>query len=303
MNRPRLTLYLRLIRPHFLLGAILLYALGVGIAKYLGVTINWGLYILGQAWVTMMQLSTHMLNEYFDAPADADNPNRTPFSGGSGILGPGKLPRATALWLAYTCLAIVASLSVLLIRAVGAGWPIFWVMTLIFLGAFFYSVPPVHLAASGYGELTTSLIVSNLVPAFAFLLQKGELHRLLAMSTFPLTALHLAMMLTIELPDYATDVKHEKRTLLVRLGWQRGMTMHNMLILFAYVLFGVALVFRLPLSIALPVFFTLPLGLFQIWMMYRISEGAKPNWIALTMTAVALFGLTAYLLTFAFWTK
>jgi len=177
------------------------------------------------------------------------------------------------------------------------------IMVLIFLGGFFYSAPPVRLVSSGYGELTTSIIVANLVPAFAFVLQTGELHRLLAMSTFPLTALHLAMMLAFELPDYANDIKYEKKTLMVRIGWQRGMFLHNIFILVAYLLLGIAVTFGMPLSIAGPAFLTLPLGLLQIWQMRRIASGASPNWTTLTLLPVALFAGMAYLLAFAYWTR
>jgi 1,4-dihydroxy-2-naphthoate octaprenyltransferase len=104
-------LFLRLTRPLFLLGGVLLYALGAGIANYQGKSIDWNVYWLGQACVTLLQLSAQYLNEYFDAPADQDNPNRTPFSGGSGVEG---LPRRTALMAALTTLTIGAVMTVLL---------------------------------------------------------------------------------------------------------------------------------------------------------------------------------------------
>ncbi len=294
---------IRVARPLFLLGGVLIYALGVGIADYLGVTIDWGLYFIGQIWVTFMQLSAHFFNEYYDAPADANNPNRTPFSGGSGEVGEDKLPRSTVLMVAFACLAAVASLTVLVFRQTNLLPEIMLIMVLIFLGSFFYSVPPVRLVSSGYGELTTSIIVANLVPALAYVLQTGELHRLLAMSTFPLTALHMTMMLAFELPDYANDTKYEKKTLMVRIGWQRGMFLHNIFILMAYLLLGMAVTFGMPLSIAGPAFLTLPLGLLQIWQMRRIASGASPNWTTLTLLPLALFAGMAYLLTFAYWTR
>ena len=298
-----LRLFIRLARPYFLLGGILLYALGVGIARYLGAQVDWGVYFLGQAWVSLLQLSTQFFNEYYDGPEDRDNPNRTPFSGGSGTIGPGGLPRSTALVAAAACLTVVASLTVLIIAQVHPSPATVLIMALAFLGAIFYSAPTIRLAGSGYGELATSIMVANLVPAFAYLLQVGDLHRLVAMTTFPLTALHLAMMLSFELPDYASDIKHEKRTLMVRLSWQYGMQLHNLLLLAAYLLLGLAVAYGLPIFIALPTFFTLPLALLQIWQMRRLANGAKPNWTALTFTGVILFVLPAYLLAFAFWTR
>jgi len=292
--------FVRLSRPLFLVGGILLYALGIGIARYLGVAIDWVAYWLGQGCVTMMQLSAHYLNEYYDSLADRENPNRTPFSGGSGEHS---LPRQTALLAAATCLTIGAALTVLLYRDGRLNPASGMILGLAFLGSFFYSVPPVRLTSSGYGELTTSILVANLVPAFAFSIQTGDIHRLVGLVTFPLAFLHLAMLLAFSLPDYATDLKFEKRTLMVRLGWQRGMTLHNILILSAYLLLGAALFQGLPWRLAWPGFLTLPLGLFQIWQMYQIAAGEKPRWTLLTFTALILFGLTAYFITLAFWTS
>jgi 1,4-dihydroxy-2-naphthoate polyprenyltransferase len=297
-----LILMIKMARPHFLVGGLLLFALGVGIARYLGTPIDWGVYISGQVWITLMQLSTHFLNEYFNAPADIANKNRTPFSGGSGALGPGKLPRSLALWAGAVSLAGVATTTVLLIQQ-GALFPTaVLVMALIFFGAFFYAVPPVRLEASGYGELTTSILVASLVPAFGLLLQFGDLHRLLMMATLPLTFLHLAMLLAFELPDYANDLKFEKRTMMVRLGWERGMLMHNAAVMAAYLFLGVALMFNMPLTVAGPVLLTLPLGALQIWNMNRIAGGGKPNWTMLTLMALLAFALPAYLFAYSFWT-
>ena len=296
-------LFLRLSRPFFLIGAALLYALGVGIARYLGTTIDWQIYLLGQAWVTLLQLSAHYFNEYYDAEYDQFNLHRTPFSGGSGAIGPGKLTRQVALYGGVACLAALASLTVLLLRDALPSAAMILIMTLAFLGAFFYSVPPVRLIASGYGELVAALIVANLLPVFAFMLQTGDFHRLLAMTTFPLTALCLAMSINLELPDYATDMKYEKRTLLVRIGWQNGMRLHSGLILIAFLLFGLDLVFGLPLHIVFPVFFVFPVGIYDIWQMRKIADGAKPNWSLVTWTATLMFATVVYLLSLAYWTR
>lgn len=290
-------------RPLFLLGGALVYALGVGIARYLGAPIDWGLYVLGQAYVTTMQLSAQYLNEYFDAPVDQDNPNRTPFTGGSGAVGAGKLSQETVMWAALTTLTILASLTVVLISVTSVSPLLITIVVLAFLGSFFYSASPIKLAHSGYGELTTSVLVANLVPIFAFVLQYGELHRLLVMSTFPLTTLHLAMMIVFEFPDYLNDLKYEKYTLLVRVGWERGMVLHNILILTTFLLLGLAATFGLPLAIVLPALIPLPLGLLQIWQMRRIAGGGKPNWTTMGFTAVVLFASVAYLLAFTFWTR
>ncbi len=295
-------LFIQLSRPHFILGVAVLYALGAGIAHYLGSTLDWNAYFLGQAWVTLLQLSVQFLNEYYNAAADQANPNRTFLTGGSGAIGAGKLPRRSAILAALTCLAGLASLTVILVSSLRPAPETYLIMFLAFLGGFFYSTPPIKLEATGYGELTTTAMAAFMVPSLAFILQTGKMHRLLAMSSFPLAALMMAMLLAFELPDYATDQKFGKRTLMVRLGWQNGMGMHNILVLSAFLVLLLARWFEYPWFATLAGLLTLPIGIFQIWQMRSIANGVKPNWNLLTLGALALFGSMAYLIAYAFWT-
>jgi 1,4-dihydroxy-2-naphthoate octaprenyltransferase len=291
----QILLFLRLSRPHFLAGGFLLYGLGAAIASYLGRPVDLGLYALGQALVSSIQLMTHYLNEYFDATADAANPNRTLVSGGSGALGPEGLPRKVALYSGILSLALAATIASAAL--VGGALPtLAWtILALIFLGAYFYSAPPVRLVASGYGEIAAAGVVAGLLPSFGYAVQTGELHRLLLMSTTPLIALCFAMLLVFQLPDYATDMKHAKRTLMVRLGWQAAMRAHDLAIAFALLSLMVAYLNGLPARVALGALIAAPLGLAQIWQMHRIRLGFAPRWTTLTVSALALFALAAYL--------
>jgi 1,4-dihydroxy-2-naphthoate octaprenyltransferase len=298
-----IVLFLRLVRPLFLVGGILLYALGAGIVRYLGIDIDWGVYLIGQFWVTLLQLSAQLLNEYFDVPGDLNNQNRTFLTGGSGALGPGKLPRQVALWSALGCLVVLTFVTIVLIAQVELSPVAVVIMLLAVLGSILYSTPPVWLEATGYGELTTSVMISFLLPAFAYILQTGDLHRLLTMVGFPLTGLHMAMLISFEMPDYAADIKFDKRTLLVRLGWQMGMSLHNILLLTSFFLLVATISFGMPVMIVLPATIPLVLAVLQIWSMRRIAAGAKPNWTALTINALAIYVSVAYLLAFAFWTR
>lgn len=294
-SRGKVFAFIRLTRPHFLLGGFLLFGLGAAIALYLGRPINIGLYLIGQLLVTSIQLTTHYLNEYFDAPADALNPNRTLMNGGSGMLGETGLPRTTALYAGMITLAITATgVSLLLLQ--GDVPLLSWLLLgLGFLCSYFYNAPPVRLISSGYGELIASVVVAGIVPAFSFALQTGELHRLLLMTTAPLIALHFAMVLIFELPDFATDAKFEKRTLMVRIGWENGMRMHDAAILLAVLTYLLAFLTGLPSRVALGGLIALPLALAQVWQLGRIRQGYPPRWQLLTISATGLFALTAYL--------
>jgi 1,4-dihydroxy-2-naphthoate polyprenyltransferase len=303
VNVKNIKLFIKLSRPLFLFAVAVLFALGVGIAHYLGVRINWEAYVLGQTWVTLLQLSTTYFNEYYNAWADRENTNRTYLTGGSNALGEGKLDPLIALIAALTTLAFLASLTVVLATRIQPPFETYLILFLAFIGSFFYSAPPLRLEASGYGELIVSVIVAFLVPLFAFILQAGSLHRLIAMTTFPLVFLHLGMLIVFELPDYATDLKFEKRTLVIRIGWQNGMILHNLLIIGAFLLLLLARTFGYPRFALLAGLLSIPIGLFQIFQMRNIASGAKPNWNLLTIGAASLFIITAYLLAFTFWTN
>ena len=296
-----LILFIRLTRPIFIIGVAVLYALGTGIAHYLGFYIDPTIYMLGQIWVTLLQLSAQYLNEYFDYQVDQDNQNRTLITGGSGALGSGKLPRRTALIAAYCCFAFLASHTVVLMSMVQLSPLIILIMLFAVVGSVLYSTPPLRLEGSGYGELIASVIIAFLVPAFAFLLQSGEFHRLLPMTTFSLTTLLLATLIALELPDYSSDLKYGKRTLVVRISCEYGFTLHNILILSSYLLLGIAAIFGLPNFVLVSGMITLPFGLFQIWQMRKIASGLKPNWSMLTVGSLSTFGLMTYLITFTYW--
>jgi 1,4-dihydroxy-2-naphthoate octaprenyltransferase len=294
--------FFHITRPLDLLGGVLVYALGVGIARYLGSPIDWVVISLGQVWVTTYQIGFHFLAAYFLLPIKPGDRNRLPISD-EGEENPTEIRRDLVLWAAFAAFAATTSLTLILMVSNGVNGSILILQGLLMLGAILYCVPPFRLIYSGYGELIRSIIMANLIPAFAFMLQYGDIHRLVGMSTFPLTTLHLAMLLAVQLPGYYTDIKNNHETLLVRLGWARGMIFHNLLILSAFLVVGIAMLFGLPAPVALPIFFVLPLGLFQIWYMTRIAGGAKPNWRVLSLTATLTFGLTAYLFAFTFWVR
>ncbi len=305
MVKRSFTKALILFHPAFLLGGALLFALGSGIAHYLGHSIDWSAYLLGQASVTFLQLGLILLKDYFDSLQN--NPARLAdfrqVSRGLIIDADGEfyLTSQASLLLTATTLTLSVVFIVVLLRDGYLTLEIITLLVVAFLLAFFYAAPPIQLANSGYGELAISILLANLVPALSFLLQVGSLHRLIAMTTFPLTPLYLAMSLALALPDYLDDLKKGRRTLLIRLGWQRGMNLHNILVLVSFMLIGFSITAGLPWRIAWPALLPLPLGLFQIWQMNQIADGSKPRWRLLIVTAIATFSLTAYMLAFSFW--
>ncbi len=228
--------FLRLSRPVFLGGGFVLYALGALVAYHQGIALDWRLYLVGQVAVTSIQLMTHYLNDYWDVDSDRLNNHRTLFSGGSGILASGELPRRVALWAALVCLAVGLAAILVLALAYRPGWVPLTVAAFMVAGAWSYSSPPLALESSGFGELATALIVSFLVPSLGFSLQLGTLDWMLVLASLPLVALNWAMVVAFHFPDFEADRGANKRTLLVRLGHGPAARLHALAVLGAYAL-------------------------------------------------------------------
>ena len=286
---------LHLSRPHFLLGGFLLFGLGAAIATYLGKPVDWGLYILGQLLVTSIQLMAQAMHTFFDGTREQEVTFRSLFGGDRKALEPEHLPYTVALISAIVTLTISATLAALLLVVKNISFVTWAFMLMGFIAAFFYSTPPVRLITSGFGEIIATIVVASFVPIISFTLQTGELHRLLLMSTIPLAALLFAAFIAFEFRDYASDLKRNQQTLMVRLGWETAMKLHNLAILFAIISFLTAYVIGLPDRVALGALISFPLAIAQIWQLNRIKAGLPPRWRTFTLSALALFAMTAYL--------
>lgn len=205
--------FIALCRPHFLLGGILLYALG---ALAAGVD-DPRAYLVGQLAVTATQLTAHLVNEYADLEADRLISNRTLFSGGSGVLVAGAIEPVTALRAAWssTTVAVVAA------GILAVEHP---VASLVVAGALMiswaYSMPPVRLTSTGWGELATSIVVTLAVPFTGASIQ-GPIPPVLVWAMIGLLPIHIAMMLAFEIPDIESDRRAGKDVLAVRIGLTR----------------------------------------------------------------------------------
>lgn len=202
---------MKLSRPHFLAGGILAYALGAATAP--SVQVN--RYLAGQLMVTAAQLTAHFLNEYADRFVDAGITNRTAFSGGSGVLLTGRVEPRIALRAGQvtSTVSIVAALAV---------WTFSPVAAALGLGAlcisWIYSMPPIRLLGTGWGEAATTAVVIGAVPLIGVTSQGTAASSVLWISIAALFPIHFATMLVFEIPDIESDRAGGKRVLAIRIG-------------------------------------------------------------------------------------
>jgi len=282
-----------LLRPLLVLLAALFYLLGAGIADYLGIDFVQDAFWLGLLWTILLQLTVLLLARAFARQALFAGAPTSPAE-------QARLPMRLAL-AAGVLLISIAGTTVLMQQRSVITAPIYFIQIAAVLLVLGYSVPPLRLNQTGFGELLLAIVMAVIPPAHAFLLQAGDYHRLLSLVTFPLLLLSLAWLLALSFQSFATDQKYDRRTLLRMLGWERAVPLHHALILSSYGLWLMGPLVGISLRILWPAFLGAPFAILQILVMQSIAAGGRPNWTLLTATSTAVVGLTVYFLTVSFW--
>ena len=285
---------LRLTRPLHLLLAALTYFLGASIANYLGKPFRIDSFWLGLVAVLLAQGSMSLLAEVFrpDNEAIIDGQSRKDRL----------LLRNNALYVSIAALTANAVIAFVLYTVNRLSVPAFFFLLLSLILILVYAIPPFRFINRGFGEFVLAAHMAYIIPSIAYILQSDETHRFLLIS-IPLTFLALAYFIVMNFPAFASDTKYNRSTLLTRLGWERTVPLHHLFVLLAYILFLATPIFGLSLSLLWPAFLTLPFALFQVFQLRNLSLGAPTNWTLLTVTALSVFGLTAYFLSLTFWLR
>ena len=285
---------LRLSHPLHLLLAALTYFLGASIANYLGKPFRTDSFWLGLIAVLLAQASMNLLAEVFRPITETI------------IEGQSRKDRLAlrnhALYVSIAALTANAVIAFLLYNNNHLSVPGFFFLLLSLILILAYAIPPFRFVNRGFGEFVLAAHIAYVIPSIAYILQSGETHRFLLIG-LPLTFLAFAYFIVMNFPAFAADSKYNRSTLLTRLGWERAVPLHHLFILLAYLFFLATPIFGISLSLLWPAFLALPFALFQIFQLRNIALGAPTNWTLLTVTALSVFGLTAYFLSLTFWLR
>jgi 1,4-dihydroxy-2-naphthoate octaprenyltransferase len=273
----------------------LLYLLGAGIPRYLGQSIKLISFILGLLIVWCIQLASSWLVVYFRMPMTPLEKSETP-----------RLRERFRSSLIQASLVSLTLAGALIVSIFVAGYidiPAALVLFLIIFAFIILALPPFQLWESGYGELLSSAFLGFLVPAFAYLLQKSELNRLLSFAAIPLMFIAIDYYLVRDFSTFASDLKLNHNTLLTRLSWQKAVPIHHLLLLAAYFLFAISPFLGIPWGLVWPVILSFPFGLIQIIWLQRISLGGPTRWKFIMGLAAATLSMAAYLLALSLWLR
>lgn len=202
-------------RPNQVLAIGLVFILGVLIAVGTGRMVNITKVLWAVSAALLVSLSVHYANEYADYETDR-LARRTPYSGGSGVLPAGGVPRKLALQAA--CLTLISGLLIQIV-AVSLGvhsWVAAVILIVIAFLGWMYSLPPLALAWNGWGEIDNALLGGMLMPLYGYAIVAQTLTWLPILATLPLTMLVFINLLAVTWPDREPDGAVGKNTLATR---------------------------------------------------------------------------------------
>jgi 1,4-dihydroxy-2-naphthoate octaprenyltransferase len=213
----KMSAWLALSRLPFHTVGVLPFILGMVLAWRLDGVFRWDVCAWGTTGVVLVMLATYYAGEYWDYVEDSlSAPGR--FSGGSGVLQRGLLPRHAALWGSLVSLLLAVGVASVLQLGYRTGpWTIPFA-ALGLLGGFFYSARPVRWVSKGVGELWIAFCYGWLPVAVGYYLQVGKIAPVVHWLAIPIGLTVFNVILLNEFPDYAADLAAGKANLTVRLG-------------------------------------------------------------------------------------
>lgn len=213
MNRSR---WLLETRPQFLLLSVVLIAHGAALALWQGSS-DWLLTALAAIALILMHASVNVLNDWHDyAKSGIDKQTqRTPFSGGSGLLPAGVMTSGGTFLLGAGTLIVACAIGLYL--AWISGWPL---LVIGIVGAFSVVAYTPLLTRIGVGELAAGFALGTLPVVGVYYLLTGRLDTVAWVSGIPAGLLTYNLLLLNEFPDTEADTAGGRRHMIVLLGKQ-----------------------------------------------------------------------------------
>lgn len=221
--------WVREFRVLFLFFAVVPLATGSAVAyHYYPGQFSWPYFFLSLAAILLLHAGTIAFNDYFDFRSGADviGRERTPFTGGTGLLVDGTLKPHQVLAAGSLCFAICIAIGLYIVFTRSPVIFLFGVVG-VALGIF-YTAPPLKLAYRLLGEITWlasfpltalgALFVQSPIfrPGDAIVMSPAIVATIVTI--VPIALLATAGLLVLELPDYHADRKARKVGIAVLAG-------------------------------------------------------------------------------------
>jgi len=297
----------RMIRTSITINRLLLLALsmvlGSAVADFAGETIDWGVFASGTLLLIALHIAMGLVGQFFYMENDLLERlqsllklNKARKPGEELII---ERPRYLSLLLALPFFTLFVFLFILLMQTRALNTAALLFLLIIIVLAILENTPPARLSRSPYRDLAAGFNNIPLPAVFALLLQGSDEVGLLMVFAIMLLFLFLALRITQALEKYEEDLRMERTTLLNAIGWERGMLLHNLFLLVAFLVLLLAGIFtRFSWRLLAPCLIALPFGLLQVWQMISIANGAPVRWRLLRFSAHTTLYLSFYLALF-----
>jgi 1,4-dihydroxy-2-naphthoate octaprenyltransferase len=282
--------WLLLPRFHFIPLTVIMVSLGTAIAAYEGF-FHLGYFLLAMVGSILVHMTVNVINDYHDYVAGIDlNTQRTPFSGGSGILTSYLLKPKQAFWFATFCLllAMVIGFYFVMIR----GWLLFPLLLVAGFSAYFYNV---YLAKWLVGELFAGLNFGPLLVLGSYYVQTGRYSWEALVASLAPGILTANLLFLNEFPDREADQKGGRRHLVIALGREKARFIFISLLVISYLCIVIGVITKM-----MPVLTLIGLG--TIIFGWKAVQGALKYYgnthqliPALGMNVVTILGTQALL--------
>lgn len=258
----RLMLWIKETRPQFLTLSVVLAFLGTAVAWYYG-SFNFGYAVLAGFGLALTHGSVNAINDYFDYKSGIDlEVQRTPFSGGSGLVPEGKLPLTQALWVGI--LTSLAALMIGIFFVSVRGWQLVPLLIVALLCLVLYT--PVILKTR-WPEWSPGLGLGILPILGFYFVQTGRYDWMVLVASIPSGIMVHNLLLLNEFPDVEADRKGGRKTTPVVYGMEVAGRFFRIATVSVYVwIVGCVLATLLTGHVVMPVYclmalLTLPLAL------------------------------------------
>jgi len=213
MNPGSLKAWLTLPRFQFLPLTIIMVSLGTAIAAYEGY-FHLGHFLLAMIGSILVHMTVNIINDYHDYVDGIDlNTQRTPFSGGSGVLPLNLLKPKQAFWFATICLLIAMVIGFYFVMKMG--WLLFPLLLLAGFSAYFYNV---YLSKWYIGEIFAGLCFGPLLVLGSYYVQAGRYSWETLVASLAPGILTSNLLFLNEFPDREADRKGGRRHFVISLG-------------------------------------------------------------------------------------
>jgi len=167
----------------------------------------------------------------------------------------------------------------------------------IILTIFLYTVKPVRLIFSGYGEILQAFLVAFLIPSLGYSIQVGgNVHYNLVYLCLPFYFLVLAHQYIMENKSLSRDIQKYRTTAVMRFGSEITLRIAIYLIVFSYIFMLLLGLSKLPWRFVVRWYISIPVAVYLIGHLNNILSGKKPNWALIDFLSNGLVWLNLLLM-------